>query len=125
MYTSLHYTVIISHPQAYHRGLRYPCHLLLTAAWYARNWWLVEDQNISCTAEQRGSVLPTTLAFLHFDFLQDVNLTTDTGIVSPFRPACSVTLHTAYTIDSEKHTYTVTHETSYMDYVVLTRNLLF
>ena len=91
----------ISYPQAYHRGLRYPRHLLLTIAWYARNWWLVEEQNISCTAEQRESVLPTSLGFLHFDFLQDLNLTTDTGIVSSSLHALlHSTLHTLYIVKS-------------------------
>ena len=86
----------ISYPQAYYRGLRYPRHLLLTVAWYARNWWLVEEQNISCTAEQRESVLPTSLAFIHFDFLQDLNLTTDTGIVSSSLLCC--TPHCVHTL---------------------------
>ena len=54
----------------------------MTAAWYAPRWWLLEDEDYSCTAEERESVLPTSLAFLHFEFLEDDNLTTTTGIVS-------------------------------------------
>ena len=79
----LHYTLtsLVSHPQAYQHGLRYPHHLLLTLGWYDHNWWLVEDRNFNCTAQERESVLPMSLSFLQFDFLHDRNLTTDTGIV--------------------------------------------
>ena len=48
--------------QAYHRNIRYPTHLLLTYQWYSPNWWLVEDQNYTCTGEQRGEVLHMTLS---------------------------------------------------------------
>ena len=85
----LHY---VSHPQAYQRGLRYPRHLLLTYGWYEHNWWLVEDQNFSCTAQERESVLSMSLSFLQFDFLEDRNLTTDTGIVSLLLPCFLSTL---------------------------------
>ena len=53
----------------------------MTAAWYAPRWWLLEDEDYSCTAQERESVLPTSLAFLHFEFLKDLNLTTTSGIV--------------------------------------------
>lgn len=53
----------------------------MTPAWYAQRWWLLEDENYSCTPSERESVLPTSLAFLHFEFLEDLNLTTTTGIV--------------------------------------------
>ena len=68
--------------QAHQQGIKYPRHLLMTPAWYAQKWWLVEDEEYSCTASERESVLPTSLAFLHFEFLEDRNLTTTTGIVS-------------------------------------------
>ena len=89
----------MSHPQAYHRRLRYPRHLFLTPGWYVHNWWKVEDQNFSCTAKQRESVLPGSLAFLFTDFLQDRNMTTDTGIVSySSLPACFHSImHTLHT----------------------------
>ena len=54
----------------------------MTPAWYAPRWWLVEDDNYTCSALERESVLPTSLAFLQFEFLEDLNLTTTTGIVS-------------------------------------------
>ena len=70
-------------PQAYQRGLRYPRHLFLTYGWYDHNWWLVEDQNLSCTAQERENVLNRTLAFLQFDFIEDLDMSTETstGIV--------------------------------------------
>ena len=72
--------------QAYHRGIHYPRHVLLTLGWYRQNWWRDEDStaNLSCTAEQRESVLNISLAFLQCDFLgdEDLNMTTETGIVS-------------------------------------------
>ena len=74
----------MSHPQAYHRGLLYPRHLFLTYGWYVQDWWLDEDRNLSCTAQERERVLARSFALLQFDFLDGRNLTTDTGIVSPF-----------------------------------------
>jgi len=68
--------------QAYHHGLRYPHHLLLTLAWYAQQWWLEEDQLSTCTPHQLESVLPSSLALTYFSFLQNHSMTTDTGIVS-------------------------------------------
>ena len=71
--------------QAYTRNIRLPRNLLLTPGWYNELWWTVEGENLTCTVEQRESVLPSSLAFLHFVFLNetaDVNLTTSTGIVS-------------------------------------------
>ena len=74
----------ISRPQAYHSGLLYPRYLFLTYGWYDHNWWLVKDRNLSCTPQERASVLARSFAFLQIDFLDSRNLTTDTGIVSLF-----------------------------------------
>ena len=60
----------------------------MTPAWYTQKWWLIEDEDYSCSASERESVLPTSLAFLHFEFLKDLNLTTTTGIVR-CAPYCS------------------------------------
>ena len=60
-------------------------YLLLTIGWYRRQWWRIEDVGLTCTAADRESVLPLSLAFLNFHFLNEkanANLTTDTGIVS-------------------------------------------
>ena len=77
--------------QAYHRGIRYPHHVLLTLGWYGQNWWRVEDPNLSCTAQERESVLNRSLAFLQCDFLEDLNTTTDTAIVN--LPPCLLALY--------------------------------
>ena len=83
----------MSHPQASKREeLHYPRHLFLTYGWYVQGWWKVEDQN--CTAQQRESVLNMSLSLLQFDFLEDRNLTTDTGIVSS--SSCLLALHSPY-----------------------------
>ena len=69
--------------QAYHRNIRYPSHLLLTYQWYSPNWWLVEDQNYTCTGEQRGEVLHMTLSVNIFNtsHVDTGNYTTSMNIV--------------------------------------------
>ena len=71
------------HPQAYHLNLHYPRHTFITIGWYASKWWLVENPSLSCTPQQRESVLPFSLAVLEYVFIEDLNMTTHTGIVSP------------------------------------------
>ena len=56
--------------------------MFLTFAWYAERWWEVLDGEDECTPEERESILLNTLATLQFEFLTDLNATTDTGIVS-------------------------------------------
>ena len=69
--------------QAYHRDIRYPTHLLLTYQWYSPQWWLVEDQNYTCTGEQIGEVLHRTLSVNIFntDSVDSENHTTSMNIV--------------------------------------------
>ena len=86
-----HFLPYMSCPQAYQRGLRYPRHLFLTYGWYVQEWWRVEDQNLSCTAQERESVLNRTLAFLQFDFIEDLDMSTSIGIVR--LPSCLFALH--------------------------------
>ena len=78
--------------QAFRRGIHYPRHLFITPAWYVPNWWLVEDQNYSCSALERASIMPLTLGVLHFDFIEQLgNIDTNTGIVIHFtRVPCNV-----------------------------------
>ena len=80
MYTFLTY---MSCPQASKQKLHYPRHLFLTYGWYVQDWWLDEDQNLPCTAQERENVLNRTLAFLQFDFIKDQDMSTETstGIV--------------------------------------------
>ena len=93
MYSSLHTLtdVIHIHPQAYHLNLHYPHHTFITTGWFAPKWWLVEDPLLSCTPRQRESVLPLSFAVIQYVFIEDHNMTTDTGIVS--LPLCSVALY--------------------------------
>lgn len=73
--------------QAFHLGVRYPTHLLLTFQWYDQRWWLKEngvaDVHLTCTADERESVLPHSLAFnfVLADLLKEENVKTDIGIV--------------------------------------------
>ena len=73
--------------QAYEHGIQLPRYLLLTPGWYSRFWWRVEGEGLSCTVQQREAVLTSSLAFLHFAFLDpetDGNLSTSTGIVKNY-----------------------------------------
>ena len=74
--------LLVSNLQAHRRGILYPHHVLLTLGWYGDKWWQVEDKNSTCTAEQRESVLNNSLSFIQCDFIEDLNMTTDSGIVS-------------------------------------------
>ena len=73
-------------PQAFQRGLRYPQYMFLTYAWYTPGWWKRQPaaENLSCSSDDRASVLPRTLAFIHADVEENFDLEplTDTGIVS-------------------------------------------
>ena len=65
--------------------MRYPQYLFLSIGWYNEFWWKVDDEGLNCTVEQRESVLPSSLAFLNYIFLNetaDVNVTTTSGLVS-------------------------------------------
>ena len=82
----------MSCPQASKQKLHYPHHLLLTFGWYVQEWWREEDQNFTCTAQERESVLNRSLTFLQCDFIEDQpNMNTETGIV---RPPLHSTLYT-------------------------------
>ena len=73
--------------QAFCHGVHYPTHLLLTFQWYEERWWLKEngasDVNLTCTAEERETVLMHSLAFnfVLSDYLKNQDVTTDVGIV--------------------------------------------
>ena len=61
--------------QAYQQNIRYPTHMLLTFQFYGTEWWLVEDQNYSCTGEQRGEVLDMTISADIFSIPNEGNFT--------------------------------------------------
>ncbi len=71
--------------QAFKRGIHLPRYLFLTIGWYDRFWWKVDQPGLSCTADQRESVLLSTLAVTDEFFIDEtsyVNLTTTPGIVN-------------------------------------------
>jgi hypothetical protein len=75
--------------QAFHLSAHYPTHLLLTFHWYEERWWLKENSDVSltCTAEERESVLVHSLGFNFIlppaSLRKNQNVTTDVyvGIV--------------------------------------------
>ena len=62
-------------------------YVLLTMGWYSRFWWRAEQPGLSCTAEQRESVLSSTLAVTDEVFIDDsqANLTITPGIVNHYK----------------------------------------
>ena len=71
--------------QAYHRGIHYPKHIVMILGRAPRrNWWRQEVPGLTCTAGQRESVLPSSLAITENHFLEekDNNITATSGIVS-------------------------------------------
>ena len=69
--------------QAYHHNIRYPTHSLLTFQWYNPQWWLVDDQDSTCTGEQRGQVLNRALSMAVHDtsYVDRENYNTTMNIV--------------------------------------------
>ena len=64
--------------------------MFLTYGWYEERWFAEEVQGNECTPADRKSVLQHTLAVLRDEFLANLSVITDTGIVSIFM---SVPLH--------------------------------
>ena len=58
----------------------------MTYGWFPDQWWeeQPENENLTCTADNRNTILHHTLALLQYDFPEHLNDTaaTDTGIVS-------------------------------------------
>ena len=79
-------TMFTLSPQAFQRGLRYPQYMFITYAWYTPGWWKLQPaaENLSCSSDDRASVLPRALAMIHFDTEENFDLEspTDTTIVS-------------------------------------------
>ena len=63
--------------------------MFLTFAWYAERWWEVLDGEDECTPEERESILLNTLATLQFEFLTDLNATTDHCLFNQNKEATS------------------------------------
>ena len=58
--------------------------MLITYGWYANNWWTVPatSSQYNCTAEERATVLPYTLAPTVPEFPTDFSALAEPGIVS-------------------------------------------
>ena len=70
--------------QAYRLGFHYPKYMFITYGWYANNWWTIPatSSRYNCTAEERATVLPYTLAPTVPEFPTDLNAQAEPGIVS-------------------------------------------
>ena len=81
--------------QAFHRDIHLPRYVLLTFGWYSQFWWKEEQPALTCTADERESVLPSTLAITDEVYIQEdsseINRTTTPGIVNI---SCSVRCYT-------------------------------
>jgi hypothetical protein len=72
------------HMQAYHQGIRYPKYVIMTLGRFRKFWWRQEIPDLTCTADQRESVMASSLAFTENYFLdevRDANITTTSGMV--------------------------------------------
>ena len=78
--------------QAYHKGIHYPKHIVITLGHSRRLWWRQEVPGLNCTADQRESVLPSSLAVIRNRFLdeeKDGNVTATSGMVRQNSYPCS------------------------------------
>ena len=84
IYNTMFTIIIMWFKQAYRQGIKYPQYFFLLYGWYAANWWVgspEDDRMYGCTAEERQSVLPYSLAPLTAEFISDYSQQADTGIV--------------------------------------------
>ena len=58
--------------------------MFFTYGWYQHRWFAEEVQGDECTPAQRESVLQHTLAVQWDEFLTNLSVITDTGIVSQY-----------------------------------------
>ena len=63
--------------------------MFLTYGWYEERWFAEEVQGNECTPAQRKSVLQQTLAVLWDEFIANLSVITDTGIVSQYFHECT------------------------------------
>ena len=58
--------------------------MFITYGWYVDNWWTIPaiSSQYNCTAEERATVLPYTLAPTVPEFPTDFNARAEPGIVS-------------------------------------------
>ena len=69
--------------QAYKQGIYYPQYLFIFIGWYSDQWWIGnENENLSCTVEQRERVISSSLAPLQEEYITNCSRIVDSGIVS-------------------------------------------
>ena len=74
----LYYTII----QAYEQGILYPRYLFLFYGWYSENWWVgSENENLTCSQEDREEVIKSGLAIVFDESITDCSQNISTGIV--------------------------------------------
>lgn len=69
--------------QAFKRGLHYPGRLIIFMGWYQGRWWekQVDAENLTCTPQERSSILEHALTVHHFNFAFADDMETTSGIV--------------------------------------------
>ncbi len=67
--------------QAYRADLHYPGHLIILMGWYLEDWWMMQTEDLNCSAEERESIMNYALAVHHFNFLIPEDVQTTSGIV--------------------------------------------
>ena len=77
--------------------MRYPKYLFLITGWHRRFWWRVEQPEINCTADERESVLPSSMAISQLVFLDEEgdhnDIPTTPGIVINKMNDCDAELY--------------------------------
>ena len=69
--------------QAYRQGVMYPRYLFFFYGWYADQWWVgTEDEDLTCTSEQREMVISSGLAPVLDEFTSNCSRVASTGTVS-------------------------------------------
>ena len=74
----------IENIQAYRRDFRYPKYMFITYGWYVDKWWEGPPtiREYDCSAEERASLLPYTLAPLAPEFPDGMDTRAEPNIVS-------------------------------------------
>ena len=67
--------------------MKYPGYVLIHPAWYIADWWIGDDDNYTCSSQQRESVLPYMLSVYQYEFIEDYERVAESGTVSKSRLA--------------------------------------
>ena len=68
--------------QAIRKNITYPKYAWIMFDWYPKNWWKqLNGSNITCSEDQLARFLDKVLTLRRYPEADDVNATTDAGIV--------------------------------------------